>query len=123
MIRKTTAVLLSALLAWTGLVTQVTAAVIPAEQALAVESRAERVADVKAQLAREDVQQAMVKLGVDPLDAQIRVDALGDAELAQLQGQLDTLPAGSGALAIIGVVFLVLLILEVVGVTNIFNKV
>jgi hypothetical protein len=123
MFRKTTAVLLSAMLIWAGLASQVVAAVIPADQALAVESHATRVADVQAQLAREDVQLAMVKLGVDPIDAQSRVDSLSDTELAQLQGQLDSLPAGSSALAVIGVVFLVLLILELVGVTNVFSKV
>lgn len=123
MYTKTTAVILSALLMWAGVATQVAAAVIPAEQALAVESRAERIADVQAQLAREDIQHAMVKLGVNPTDAHARVDSLSDVELVQLQGQLDSLPAGGSALAVIGVVFLVLLILEVVGVTNIFNKV
>ena len=33
------------------------------------------------------------------------------------------LPAGGDVIAVIGVVFLVLLILELVGVTNVFNRV
>ena len=48
---------------------------------------------------------------------------LGEQELAQLQGQLEQLPAGGSLLALIGAVFVVLLILEVTGVINIFNKV
>jgi hypothetical protein len=40
-----------------------------------------------------------------------------------LRAQIDSLPAGGDAIAVIGVVFLVLLILELVGVTNIFTKI
>ena len=50
-----------------------------------------------------------------------RVAALSTEELRQLKLQIDELPAG-GLLAVIGVVFVVLLILELVGVTNIFNN-
>lgn len=39
-----------------------------------------------------------------------------------MQGQVDRLPAGGSALAVIGVVFVVLLILELVGVIDIFKK-
>jgi uncharacterized membrane protein (Fun14 family) len=39
-----------------------------------------------------------------------------------LAERMDTLPAGGDALAIIGIVFLVLIILEVVGVIDIFKK-
>ena len=64
----------------------------------------------------------MVDMGVDPLQAQLRVASLNPQELAQLQGHLDTLPAG-GILAVIGVVFIVLLILELTGAVDIFKKV
>jgi uncharacterized membrane protein (Fun14 family) len=39
-----------------------------------------------------------------------------------LAGQVAEAPAGASALAVIGVVFLVLLILEAVGVIDIFKK-
>ena len=74
-------------------------------------------------MARADVQQALIEMGVDPNQAQLRVGSLSDQELAQLNGQLETLPAGGdGALAVIGIVFLVLIILEVTGVIDIFKK-
>ena len=79
--------------------------------------------DVRTSLARDDVRMAMERLGVDPLDADARIASLSDAELLRMQGELDRLPAGGDAIAVIGVVFLVLLILELVGVTNIFNRV
>ncbi|RPE80994.1 PA2779 family protein [Vulcaniibacterium tengchongense] len=99
------------------------AGVISTQQALSAEMRQAKETQVRAALAREDVRQAMLQLGVNPADADARIASLSDAELLQLEGQVDRLPAGGGVLAVIGVVFVVLLILELVGVTNIFNKV
>ncbi len=73
-------------------------------------------------LSREDVRQELVALGVDPLQVDARVAALTPGELKQLKERINDLPAGSSALAVIGVVFIVLLVLELVGVTNIFTK-
>ena len=100
-----------------------TAGVISTQQALSAEMRAAKETQVRSSLARDDVRQAMQRLGVDPADADARIASLRDAELVRMQGELDSLPAGGDALAVIGVVFLVLLILELVGVTNIFNRV
>lgn len=99
------------------------AGVIGTRQALSAEARTATENEVRTALAREDVREAMQQLGVDPLEADVRLASLSDAELIRLQGQLDRLPAGGDALAVIGVVFLVLLILELVGVTNVFNSV
>ena len=100
-----------------------TAGVISTQQALSAEMRAAKETQVRSSLARDDVRQAMQRLGVDPADADARIASLSDAELVRMQGELDSLPAGGDALAVIGVVVLVLLILELVGVTNIFNRV
>lgn len=99
------------------------AGVIGTQQAMGAELRMAKETQVRSSLARDDVRQAMQQMGVDPADADARVASLSDAELLQLEGQLDRLPAGGDALAVIGVVFLVLLILELVGVTNIFNRI
>ncbi len=122
-INRLLALALSTLLIWGGVSTSAAAAVIGTRDALVLEQRGQRLAAVQAQLARDDVQQAMIRLGVDPAEAGMRVAALSEPELAQLQGQLDQLPAGGSILALIGAVFVVLLILEVTGVINIFNKV
>lgn len=98
------------------------AAVIGTQQALSAERRAATETQVRDAFAREDVRQAMQRMGVDPADAEARVASLSDAELMQLQGQVDRLPAGGSALAVVGVVFVVLLILELVGVIDIFKK-
>lgn len=99
------------------------AGVIGTQQAMSAELRSAKETQVRSSLARDDVRQAMQQLGVDPVDAEARIASLSDAELLQLEGQLDRLPAGGDALAVIGVVFLVLLILELVGVTNVFNRI
>ncbi len=51
-----------------------------------------------------------------------RLNGLSTAELMALEGRLDSHLAGGDAIAVIGVVFLVLLILELVGVTDIFKS-
>lgn len=45
---------------------------------------------------REDIQQQLVKLGVDPAIAKERVSRMTDAELIQINGRLEQLPAGAG---------------------------
>lgn len=110
-------------LALSMVVTPATASIIGTQQALSAEMRANTETQVRASLARDDVRQAMQQLGVDPADADTRIASLSDAELLRMQGELDRLPAGGSALAVIGVVFVVLLILELVGVINIFNRV
>lgn len=74
-------------------------------------------------LARDDVKQQMVALGVDPNMVQERVNGMTPAELAQVEGRLDQLPAGSGALGTIALVLLILILLDIAGVTDIFPRI
>ncbi|MEM6580977.1 MAG: PA2779 family protein [Pseudomonadota bacterium] len=120
--RKSLALLLSTTLVWAGLTGVASAAVVSTTDAFQIDQTAERLVAVRAELARPEVQQAMVAMGVDPAEAQLRVAALSDAELAELQGQLGDLPAGGEILALLGAVFVVLLVLEFIGVINVFNK-
>ncbi|MDX1425211.1 MAG: PA2779 family protein [Kiloniellales bacterium] len=75
-------------------------------------------------LMREDVQQQLIRLGVDPNEAAQRVATLSDEELQQIAGRLDELPAGEGAVGIIVgailIIFLVLLITDLLGLTDVF---
>ena len=98
------------------------AALIGTDEAIAIEERTIQPDEIRALFSRDDVRTQLVALGVDPQDATERVAALSDAELAEIAGSFAELPAGGSALAVIGAVFLVLLILEVVGVINIFKS-
>jgi hypothetical protein len=83
--------------------------------------RTPQQAAIRSALARDDVRAQMLAMGVSPAEVEQRLDALTDAELAQLSAEMDRLPAGAGVLEVIGVVFVVLLILELLHVTNIFT--
>lgn len=80
---------------------------------------------VLAYMARDDVRQELVNQGVDPDEAITRVAALSDAEISQIARRIGQLPAGEGAVgAVVGallLVFIVLLITDVAGVTDVFN--
>ena len=91
-------------------------------QAVEASTRAQDLATVNTALAREEVRAQFAALGVAPAQIEDRVAALTDAELRTLAGQMADLPAGADALAVIGIVFLVLLILEAVGVIDVFKK-
>jgi hypothetical protein len=75
-------------------------------------------------LDRGDVQAVLVDWGVDATEAKARVDAMTDAELASVAGRLDAMPAGGSAVgAIVGaivLIFLVLLLTDILGLTDIF---
>ena len=87
------------------------------------ESRAASLSRIEVLLAREDVSRQLEAFGVDQALIVERLQGLSSAELLKIEGQLDTQVAGGDAIAVIGVVFLVLLILELVGVTDIFKSV
>ncbi len=98
------------------------AAVIGTLQAAGESGRVADLSAINIALARREVREQMVALGVVPAQVEQRVAALTDAELRTLAGQMADMPAGGDALAVIGIVFLVLLILEAVGVIDIFKK-
>ena len=100
------------------------AALVTTEAAIARSEVATDRARVETFMQRDDVRAQMVALGVDPLEATRRVTALSDDEVRTIAGHLDELPAGEGAVgALIGAavfIFLVLLITDLLGLTNVF---
>lgn len=79
---------------------------------------------IRSQLNRAEVRAQLEEMGVDAASVDKRIASLNDRELSQMATQMKTAPAGGdGALAVIGLVFLVLMILEFTGVIDIFKKV
>jgi hypothetical protein len=72
-------------------------------------------------LQRDDVRRQLIERGVDPDVAADRIAALSDDQIAQIESGIDDLPAGSGIIELLIAVLLVLIILDIVGVTNIFS--
>ena len=99
------------------------AGMISTSQFVDSEARVESLSRIEMLLAREDVARQMVALGVQPQQVMARLDAMTTAELLELESRFDEQVAGGDALAVIGVVFLVLLILDLVGVTDVFKSI
>ena len=76
---------------------------------------------LQALLERADVRAQLQAHGVDPRLARERVDALTDAEVAQLAGQVGQLPAGgSSVIGVLFAVFIILLVTDILGLTKVF---
>ena len=73
---------------------------------------------IKSALAREDVKQALLQHGVNPEEIQLRIDQLTDQELATLASKFDQLPAGGGAAVVLLFTGPVMLMLELMGMTD-----
>lgn len=77
---------------------------------------------IRSAMARDEVRSALIGMGVNPMEAELRLDALTDQELVMLNEQMDEMPAGGSLLGVLGVVLVVLIVLELLGVTNVFTK-
>ena len=91
--------------------------------ALVTTARDADMAYVRSQLARDDVRQKMQEMGVAADAVDSRIAGLTDPEVHRLASDLQKAPAGGdGILALIGAVFVVLIILDLMGVTHIFRR-
>ncbi|OEU67927.1 MAG: hypothetical protein BBJ57_12090 [Desulfobacterales bacterium PC51MH44] len=76
-------------------------------------------------LTREDVKAVFITQGIDPLEAKARIASLSDAEVVRLYDQIEQLPAGGSdlglAIAVVGIIFIILLITDILGYTDVFT--
>jgi len=105
-----------------GLISAAGAAIVDT-QALISPQRDADLSSIRAQLERDDVRQKLEQMGVEQSVLDARIATLNDRELHRLATDMQNAPAGGDVLAVIGVVFVVLLILELVGVIDIFKKI
>ena len=99
------------------------AAVVSTEQMMSQGASTQDRAAVDTFLARADVRDQLQAWGVAPSVVEQRVASLSAQELQALSLKIQEQPAGGDVIAVIGIVFLVLLILELVGVTNVFTSI
>ncbi|MFP8965130.1 PA2779 family protein [Pokkaliibacter sp. CJK22405] len=78
-------------------------------------------ARLNALLARDDVRQGLLAEGVDPASVESRVASLSNAEAEMVANKIDQQPAGQGVIGAIVLVFLVLLVTDILGFTNVFS--
>lgn len=117
-------VLVYALVLWQFPVGVAQASIVDTESALDAAGSQVYRDRLHAFLAREDVRVQLVAWGVDAREAQARVDALSNREVKTLAERLDRLTAGQDVVGpIVGaivLIFLVLLVTDLLGLTNIF---
>lgn len=100
---------------------QAQAGLVSSQEALAL-GQAGSAQQVQAWLQRDEVAAELTALGVDPALAQARVAALSPEELDAMLDRMHDMPAGAGVIEILGVTFLVLIVLDLIGVINIFGR-
>lgn len=102
-----------------GYSTAAWAGVVSTGQMLQQQAAIDKTSLVSA-LEREEVRQRLVQLGVDPEQAKLRIATLDDEQVGEIQANMEALPAGGGVLEVVVAVLVVLVILDLVGVTNVF---
>src|ERR1043165_5669387 len=74
-------------------------------------------------LERQDVREQVAAFGVSPREVEARVAALSDEEITRIAGKIDQMPAGQNPLGwgftIVLIILLVLLVTDILGVTNV----
>ena len=100
------------------------AAMIDTETFLEVNRGQKARSYVNRMMVQTEVREALIAQGIDPLEAKARLDSLSDAEVIRLAEQIEHLPAGGNALGVLVgaalIVFIVLLITDILGYTNVF---
>jgi hypothetical protein len=69
---------------------------------------------IKQFMARKDVRSAIVSQGVEPLEADVRLNSLSDVEVIQLANQIDQLPAGGDAIGLVITVLVIVILVLVI---------
>ncbi|MDR5867033.1 PA2779 family protein [Halomonas koreensis] len=89
-------------------------------EALGAQAGHDDRAKIREILAREDVQRQLLLQGVAPAEVEERVAALSDAEARQMAERLDQLPAGASVVGALFAVFVILLVTDILGLTDVY---
>ena len=103
-----------------GLPLTAQADIVPTDEILTASVSTAHRDRVNSFLARSDVRQGLQEQGLDAEIAMARVNAMSDAEVAQLAGRIDQAPAGGEILGLLFTVFIVLLVTDILGLTKAF---
>ena len=119
-IQRPLAWLLSALLMLTP-VLSAQAGMLDTDTLITTGQSQQSIAGLQQLLEHEDAQRQLLALGVSPEQVRERVASLSDSELARINQGIDTLNAGGDSiLGVLLIIFIVFVITDVIGATNIF---
>jgi hypothetical protein len=96
------------------------AAMVGTEQELASAERAEKEAQIMTMLEHEKAEQTLARYGVEKSQVADRLNRLSDQEVSQLAQKADEMPAGQDVLGFVLGVILILILLDLLGVTDVF---
>jgi len=100
------------------------AAMVPTESTIYQFKAQDARNHLKTLISKNDIKNALISQGIDPDEAKARVDSLSDSEVIEVTDKIERLPAGGGVFgAVIGaalIVFLVLLLTDILGYTDVF---
>jgi hypothetical protein len=100
------------------------AAMIGTEKLLPAQNPQDRRDRLLQLIAREEIEDALIAQGIDPLEAQLRIQSLTDREIQLIAAKLDDLTAGGGlltfSLIIVGVIIATVLIFKFTSITDLF---
>jgi hypothetical protein len=106
--RPTAIILIISLLLVSNIHEPASAAMIETDRMLRAENVSAARALLHQAIDRQDVRQALITQGVDPLEAHHRIDSLTDEEVSWIYGNIDDLAAGQGvvifSMIIVGVI-------------------
>jgi hypothetical protein len=119
LLRRPIAIFLSILLAFMPLLTA-QAAMIGNQQIISQNQPHQTRDSLQQMLEQQVAQQHLQAWGVSPEQIKSRIDNLTDAELARINHQVNDLRAGGDVLGILLVIFLVFVITDIIGATDIF---
>jgi predicted proteasome-type protease len=71
-------------------------------------------------LQRSEVRDYLLSVGVQPQDVEQRVNRMTSEELAQLNARMSELPAGGDVLGLLVLLFIIFVITDIIGATDIF---
>jgi predicted proteasome-type protease len=71
-------------------------------------------------LQQKEARDYLISMGVQPRDVEQRVNMMTSEELAQLNAQMAELPAGGDILGLLVLLFIVFIITDIIGATDIF---
>ena len=97
------------------------AGIVGTDQFLTEQSIQQDREELRNLMEREEVRQLLENNGLTVDIAQERVDSLTDSEVRQLSQQYSELPAAGNAAVVVLVIALVVIILELAGITDIFT--
>ena len=119
LLRRSTAIFLSILLALMPLL-PAQAAMIGNDQIVNQGLSHQTRDGLQRLIAQKTAQQQLQAWDVNPDQIKSRIDSLTDAELARINQQVNNLQAGGDVLGILLVIFLVFVITDIIGATDIF---